>query len=49
MEIRETKLKLEKRVYLTLEAYKILRKQKKEQSKSMAEIACDLITDTFKD
>ena len=49
MEIRETKLKLEKRVYLTKKAYKILRQQKRKQKKSMAEIACDLIKENFKE
>lgn len=44
---RKTRLSLPRKVYLTEEAYKILRKQKKVQHKSMAKIICDLIEKTF--
>lgn len=45
---RPSELELPEKVYLTQEAYQLLRKQKKVQKKSMAKIACDLIKREFK-
>lgn len=45
---RKTELLLKNKVYLTDDAYKILRQQKKAQSKSMARIVCELILKKYK-
>ncbi len=45
--IRSPELKLEKKVYLTKEAYIALRNAKKEYGQSMAKIVCDLILKNF--
>ena len=45
---RKTKLYLPKKVYITNGVYKILRKQKKIQKKSMAEIVINLVTRSYK-
>jgi hypothetical protein len=45
---RSSELELPEKVYLTQEAYHLLRKQKKVQKKSMARITCDLIEREFK-
>jgi len=45
---RPSELDLPEKVYLTREAYQLLRKQKRVQKKSMAKIACDLIEREFK-
>lgn len=47
--IRSPILMLNKKVYVTQEVYEILRREKIEQQKSMAQIACDLIIKTYKD
>ncbi|MFA7663101.1 MAG: hypothetical protein WCX88_04265 [Patescibacteria group bacterium] len=44
---RPSELVLTNKVYLTEEAYRILRRQKKLQKKSMAKIICDLIIYLF--
>ncbi|MCF7820637.1 MAG: hypothetical protein K9M44_04180 [Candidatus Pacebacteria bacterium] len=45
---RVSELELPEKVYLTQEAYQLLRKQKRIQKKSMAKITCDLIEREFK-
>lgn len=45
---RSSELDLPEKVYLTQEAYQLLRKQKRVQKKSMARITCDLIEKEFK-
>lgn len=45
---RVSELELPEKVYLTQEAYQLLRKQKRIQKKSMAKITCDLIKREFK-
>lgn len=46
--IKEPELALTRRVYITEECYKLLRKEKIQQRKSMARIVCDLIINNFK-
>lgn len=46
---RPSELELPEKVYLTTDAYQLIRKQKKKQKKSMARIVCDLITREFKE
>ncbi len=46
-EIRKPELLLTKRVYLTEECFKLLKKEKFKQKQSMARIVCDLIIKTF--
>ena len=47
--IKEENLKLEKRVWITKEIHKILRKQRKLQKISMAKIVCNLIIEKYGD
>jgi len=49
MHEKDEKLKLEKMIWITLESYEILRKQKKEQKISMAKIVCNLILQEYGD
>jgi predicted CopG family antitoxin len=49
MDIRESELKLCKRVGITEECYRILRSAKKKENKSMARIVNDLITQKYGD
>ncbi len=46
--IRSPILELKKKVYITEEAYSLLRTEKIEQEKSMAQIVCDLILKEYK-
>lgn len=46
-EEKETKLELPEKVYLTEEAYILLREQKDKQEISMAKIVCNLIMDKY--
>lgn len=46
---REEKLLLKKKVYLTSEVFKILRKQRVKQKISMAKIVCNLILEKYAD
>lgn len=43
MEIRETKIEIYKRIGVDKDTHGILRRQKKVQKKSMAEIVCETI------
>jgi len=45
--MRKPDLVLTKKVYLTQKVYKILRKEKSKQKKSMARLACEGILKTY--
>lgn|GEM_PF-2320909 len=44
---REEKLKLNNKIYVTDEIYKLLRQEKKKQKLSMAKIVCNLVIEIY--